>query len=219
VLNWLAAVLGLGALGVVLRWAVHPYDSLGRRISFPTVLAVALVVPALVSATPGVLRWREERRLESAASTLAGARVQVECQTFGQAFLDASSDLGWVAWGPDGAPEHKTLIKHEPCADLRDYLGSNKAAPTLDQVIAVHVLTHEAMHMRGEKNEAVAECEAVQRDAQTAGLLGADPFEAVALAQRYWREVYPHMTDPYVSSDCHAGGSLDEGLPDPPWAG
>lgn len=217
-LNWVAMLLGLALLAVVARWLVHPYDSLGRRQTFPALLVVVLAVPCVAAATPGLLRWREERALEQAASTLAGARVQVTCQTFGEAFLDASSDLGWVAWGPDGTPEHRTLIKYEPCADLRAYLHSDKAQPTLDQVIAVHVLSHEAMHMKGLTNEAQAECAAVQRDAQTARLLGADPFEAVALARAYWREVYPRMSEAYVSSECAPGGSLDEHLPDPPWS-
>lgn len=216
-LTWVAVVLGLALVGVLARWFARPYDSLGRRQTFPVVLVVVLALPAVAAATPGLLRWREERTLERAASTLAGARVQVACQTFGEAFVDASSDLGWVSWGPDGIPEHRTLIKYEPCANLRDYLGSDKAHPSLDEVIAVHVLTHESMHMMGLTNEAQAECAAVQRDAQTARLLGADPFEAVELAQTYWTNVYPQMSEAYVSADCHPGGPLDEHLADPPW--
>lgn len=216
-LNWLAGLFALGALGVVLRWLVHPFDSLGRRSRFPALLAVLLVVPAIGAAVPGALRWREERRLESAAGQLVGAPVDVECQTLGGAFVDAGSELGWVAWGPDGVPEHKTLIKYQPCADLRDYLGSDKSHPSLDQVIAVHVLTHEAMHMKGIKNEARAECAAVQRDAQLARLLGADPFEAPRLAQTYWQSVYPRMPQAYVSSECGPGRALDEHRGDAPW--
>jgi hypothetical protein len=84
-------------------------------------------------------------------------------------------------------------------------------------VIAVHVLTHESMHMRGQPDEARAECEAMQRDAETAQLLGATPQEGLALARAYWLQDYPNMPDAYRSGDCVLNGSLDEHLPDPPW--
>ncbi len=176
------------------------------------------MVPAIGAATPGMMRWREERALERAASALTGFDVRVECQTLGGAFLDAGSELGFVRYGADGVPERRTLIKYEPCADLRRYLRSDHAAPSLDEVIAVHVLAHEAMHMAGLTSEAKAECAAVQRDATTARMLGADPFEAAALAETYWRSVYPRMPEAYTTADCRRGGALDEGLPDAPWA-
>ncbi len=216
-LTWVALGLAAGAVAVVARWALGRYDSLGRRRSFPVVALLLLAVPAVAAATPGVLRWREERALESAASRLVGFPVEVNCQSFGGAFVDAGAELGYVAYGLDGVPERRTLIKYEACANLRAYLGSDKASPTLDQVVAVHVLTHEAMHMAGLTVEAAAECAAIQRDAVMAGLLGADPAEAAALAQTYWRTVYPRMPEEYVTGDCRRGGRLDERLADAPW--
>ena len=97
----------------------------------------------------------------------AGARVAVRCQTVGGAFVDAGPELGYVRWRADGSPEPWTLIKRDQCRDLAAYLRSDKRRPTRDQV-AVHVLTHEAMHLSGRLGEAVAECAAVQRDAHTA---------------------------------------------------
>jgi len=114
-------------------------------------------------------------------------------------------------------PEHATLIKREQCGELRSYMHKHGRHPSLDEVIAVHVLTHESMHMRGETREAVAECEAVQRDYQTAQLLGASPAVARQLAVTYWRDVYPDMPSDYVTADCRAGGSRDEHLPTSPW--
>jgi hypothetical protein len=64
----------------------------------------------------------------------------------------------------------------------------------VDPVVAVHVLTYEAMHLSGRLNEAAAE-----------------------LAGAYWRNVYPLMPDAYRSTDCRPGGTLDERLPDAPW--
>jgi hypothetical protein len=217
VLTWLA--LALGALLLVGRWVLGGrYDSLGRARAFPMVGVLVLAVPAAAVATPGVLRWREERALERAASSLVGFPVDVQCQSLGGAFVDAGAELGWVPYGADGVPERHTLIKYEPCSDLRHYLGSDESAPTAEQVIAVHVLTHEAMHMSGITVEAEAECAAVQRDARMAALLGAAPQEAAALAETYWHTVFPRMPDAYRSPECRPGGRLDEHLPDPPWA-
>jgi hypothetical protein len=83
----------------------------------------------------------------------------------------------------------------------------------------VHVLTHESMHMRGLTDEAAAECAAVQRDAMTARLLGADATAATALARSYWTQMYPRMSDDYRSGECTPAGPLDEHLPDAPWSG
>ena len=143
----------------------------------------------------------------------------MDCQTAGEEFVDAGAELGWVAWGPDGVPERRTLIKRAQCGHLRDYLGSDRQTPSQEQVLAVHVLSHEARHMAGVKVEAEAECGAMQRDAHTARLLGAGAEAARRLAATYWREVYPRISADYRTPDCGPGGRLDERLPDPPWAG
>jgi hypothetical protein len=77
-------------------------------------------------------------------------------------------------------------------------------------VVAVHVLTHEAMHLSGR----LGECAAVQRDAHTARLLGAGPADAAAPAGAYWRNIYPLMPGGYRSGDRRPGWPLDEGLAD-----
>jgi len=207
----------VAALVVAGRWWVRRYDALGRPRSFPYLGVGLLVVVAVGVAVPTYLRHREEDRLSLVATQLAGVTAKVHCQTIGAEMVDAGSELGWVKWGPDGVPEHQTLIKHGPCRALHAYLASSKTQPSDDEVIAVHVLTHESMHMRGRTDEADAECAAVQRDAMTARLLGADPAAASALARRYWTQMYPQMPDGYRSGGCAAGGPLDEHLPDAPW--
>ena len=149
-----------------------------------------------------------EHQLEGAASQIAGGPVQVHCQSLGQAFVDLGPELGYVAWGPDGVPERSTLIKFGACGNLRAWLGSTKANPSLDQVIAVHVVTHETMHMvglieRGPRR--VRGRAAGRRDGR--GARARRPHEAQALALRYWTEVYPRMPDGYVGG-CGPGGDV-----------
>ena len=211
-----AASVGGGAV-LSARWAARRVDELGRPRDFPLWSVSLLAVLALASAVPGVRRHTEERRLSSVAGVLVGQRVAVHCQSFGQALTDVGAELGWVRWGPDGVPERQTLIKRDPCADLRHYYGGDQHHPSRAEVVAVHVLTHEAMHMRGELGEAVAECQAVQRDEQTAALLGATPREARMLARVYWATVYPDLPDDYRTADCGPGGRLDEELDTAPW--
>jgi hypothetical protein len=163
---------------VAVGWGLRRTDELGRPRPFSWVSVALLVALAVAGAVPGVLRTRQERRLGRAASELAGARVAVRCQSLGGAFVN-------------GRPEPWALIKRDQCRDLGAYVRSGTHRPSPDQVLAVHVLTHEAMHLSGRLDEAVAECAAVQRDARTARLLGAADADAAGLAAAYWHDLYP----------------------------
>jgi hypothetical protein len=217
VLSWFALALALGAAVVVAGWLARRFDEIGRPRRFPWVSVALLLALAGAAAIPGVVRARQERRLAGAATALVGTSVTVRCQTVGGAFIDAGPELGYVRWRADGSPEGWTLIKRDQCRHLAAYARSDKRAPSREQVVAVHVLTHEAMHLSGRLAEADAECAAVQRDAWTARLLGASAAEAAALAAAYWGNVYPLMPEDYRSPECRAGGKLDERLPDAPW--
>ncbi|HEX6676254.1 MAG TPA: hypothetical protein VF486_14650 [Actinomycetes bacterium] len=217
-LTWLSLGLLASVAAVVVRWLTTRVDAIGRQRGFPWTSVVLLVALAGATATPGVLDGLRERRLVQVASAVVGAKVGVHCQTFGEAFVDTGIELGYVRFGADGIPERSTLIKRDQCRDLADYQRSDKHDPSRAQVVAVHVLTHEAMHMAGIVDEARAECAAVQRDAHTARLLGASAADARVLAGRYWRTVYPLMPDGYRTPECGPGRSLDEAGPDAPWS-
>lgn len=216
-LTWISIVAAAGAAALGVRWFLNRVDALGRRVRFPWISVGLLVVLAVGAAVPGILRGQQEARLARVASQLSGVKVAVHCQSLSGTFVDAGAELGYVKYGSDGVPERSTLIKHDQCSALNAYLKSSKRAPSQAQVVAVHVLTHESMHMKGITSESRAECAAMQRDARTARLLGADPQQARALAVRYWRTVYPYMPDDYRDSGCAKGGALDEGLGDGPW--
>jgi hypothetical protein len=217
-MHWIGVALLVGAAVVGLRWMFTRTDSLGRTRSFPTISVALLAIAGVGALVPWIMRARLEDRLELAASQVAGVAVEVHCQSFGEAFTDVGAELGYVRWGPDGVPERRTLIKRDQCGDLSDYLKSSKDSPTGDQVIAVHILSHETVHMMGEKNEGVTECLAMQRNTEMARALGASLEQARALSTAYWRDVYPSMPDGYRSSECGPDLALDAGLNDPPWS-
>jgi hypothetical protein len=219
VLFWLGVAALVGALVVAVRWFFTRVDTLGRVAAFPWFGVGFLVLSAAGLFAPSLIRERLETRLEEATGQLIGVEVEVECQSFGQAFVDTGPEFGFVRFGPDGVPERKTLIKRKQCADLSDYLDSDKTRPTFDHVVAVHTLTHEAIHMSGITSEAETECVALQRDAEMARLLGAPSEGARALSVDYWHGIYPRMPEPYRSDGCRPGGPLDIRAPDASWHG
>lgn len=215
----LVALGALVAAGVLtIRWVLTRTDSLGRSRAFPVYGVGLLVLLSVGAAVPVIHHAQQEARFANAATALIGTKVSVHCQTAGETFVDVSAELGYVKYNASGRPEHKTLIKREQCRDLVKYGNSNKTNPSQQQVIAVHVLTHEAMHMSGITDEAAAECAAVQRDARLARLLGASASAAATLAKMYWQSVYPYMPGDYRSAECRSGGSLDEHLAEAPWS-
>jgi len=219
VLRWLVVALLLGIAALVVRWATHRPDTYGRRPGFPTVSVAVLAVVAVLAGVPVVRHARQEALLDRVATVLVGTPVTVHCQTLGESFVDATSELGYVRYRADGTPEHAALLKREQCQDLARYAHAGGRVPDRGEVVAVHVLTHEAMHMAGLTAEAAAECAAVQRDAWTARLLGASTGDARRLAAVYWRTDYPRLSDDYRTPACGPGRSLDEHRADAPWSG
>lgn len=215
VLQYIAVACALAAVALFIYWLQQ--RGVRHHAPFPAISISSCVVLAVVATLPVVNRVTLESRLSHASSTLLGMHVEVDCQTLTGSALDMGNELGFVKWGPGGVPERQTLIKHQQCNDLHSYLNSSKQHPSAAQILAVHVLTHESMHMSGIKVEYVAECDAMQRDTAMAEIMGAKPAAAHALAVTYWLTVYPNMPDGYRSADCRPGGSLDLHLPDAPW--
>ena len=173
-------------------------------------VALSLVlVPALLLSWWETENHQADVRMSQAASTLAGRPVHVTCQRLTGAFVDAGAELGYVMWGPDGRPVDETVLKYDTCQALYGWLGSAKQDPSIEEVLAVHVLAHESEHLAGEKDEAVAECYSVQTTQETAELLGATTAQGRSLARRYASEIYPDMPDGYRSDQCKDGGTLD----------
>jgi hypothetical protein len=206
-LFWFGVLAFIGAGLVVIRWLGRRVDSLGRLRPFPWISVSLLLLLGIGFLTPYVLRIRLEHKLAAAASEFVGSPVEIHCQTFGEAFVDLGVEDGFVAFGPDGTPEKRALIKRDQCGVLSDYLRSDKATPTREEAIAVHILSHESVHMTGLTDEAETECLAVQRDAEMARLLGAPAEGAEALARTYFDTVYPSMPEEYRKDDCALGAS------------
>lgn len=196
-------MVAAGAVGVAwLLWKQH--RELERR---PKTIAIA----ALAVVAVGVLEYRAqaaERRYGAAVSAVAHRSVAVRCQGVFGHLIDIGQELGTVQFNAEGDPADKTDIKREACASLKKYERGDKSV-NFGSAVAVHVLAHEAIHLRGWTNEAVAECYGLQHTAQVARALGAPARKAQLLARLYWEQVYPDMPDEYRTTDCVDGGRLD----------
>jgi hypothetical protein len=77
------------------------------------------------------------------------------------------------------------------------------------KLTAVHVLSHESVHLSGFYSEANADCLGVQIDAFVAEELGADARFARSLAREFWTDYYASRSDGYRTLACREGSSLD----------
>jgi len=176
-----------------------------------------LLVPGLVLGVTEY-QFREDVGLFSEVATeIAGRPVTMQCQRLTGALLDATSELGYVEFDASGRPADVGRIERDACNNLRAYVHGDKSAPTLDQVIAVDVLSHESHHLAGERDEARTECASIQSLADVAGWLGATSEQAEALAQRDVREIYPRLPTNYQSDDCVMDGPWDLSPGDQHW--
>jgi hypothetical protein len=188
-----------------------------QRIYPPYLLLVSAL--AVAFAWPPVSTWRFERFLESRARALSEGRpVSVHCNTMFDTMLDPNS----LAAG-HANPQTGAIVFQKPwCATLRDYLDAPEQADSR-AIHSLNLFTHEVMHVRGELDEAITECHAVQYNRRMAELLGVPPELARLHAQRYYREGYAMraqvggLAGSYFSPHCDPGRSLDLRLPDSTW--
>lgn len=174
---------------------------------------ILLTTLCILLTTGGVAeaRWQlmQARYTEVSRELLGREDTYVVCERLTAALLSPWNRAGWVNWTADNAKPSRADLTWETCRNLRQWQRSGGTSAKREHLYAVHVLTHEMMHLEGHMSEADAECFALQSDARTALLLGAKPAAARALAQSIWRDVYPVMPPAYRSADCVEGGRLD----------
>jgi hypothetical protein len=187
-------------------------------IYVPYLLLVSAL--AIACAWPPLSAWRFERFLERNAMRLTdGKPVSVHCNTVLDTMLDRHS-----LYAGHANPTTGEIVFQKPwCGHLRQYLSDPQGAGERE-IASLNLFTHEAMHIRGEMNEAATECQAVQRNYRAARLLGVPDAQAKVSAQRYYTEIYARRRNSgvfsasYHSDECAPGRALDERLPDSTWA-
>jgi len=177
-----------------------------------------LAILAALFAWPPVHFWFIERFLSAKATELAeGHRVKVHCNTVFDSFFDPNNG----ARGHANPATGEIVLQPPHCKTLMDYIA-HPARASRDEIFALGLLTHESMHVRGERNESITECEAVQRNYRAAKILGVPDTIARKNALDYFHNFYlPRERlegSAYFSPECRPGKAMDEHLADSAWA-
>lgn len=208
------------AFAVFILWLSYRYYTRKNDFTYQAPSKIPIIVCLVILLIGSIMEWNwqsNDRAFTKATGYLSQGGV-IRCQRFTDAFVFAGGELGHVMFSADGKPEKTAMITWDTCHDAVSWLDSDKNNPTVQQVIGVHVINHEAIHERGEKNEAKTECLALLHDAKTAENLGATKEQAERLASKYWTDVYPRMPESYKTHDCSPGGALDPNPnSDQPW--
>lgn len=160
-----------------------------------------------------------ERFLTTQARVLSGnPAARVHCNTFFDTMLDPNAMAAGHA-----TPDTGRIVFQKPwCGVLMKHLR-NPGRADAKGIFAVQMFVHEAMHIRGELNEAITECQAIQRHYRGAKMLGIPDAVAKAGGVTFYTTHYMErrqvggMQAPYYSDACAPGGALDEHLVDSTW--
>lgn len=204
-------MLILFIVSVFFIWLIYrEFQNTNDKSHFDKGYIAVLAIFAVLSCLPILDHWRFESFLSKKASLLADNKhAKVKCATVFQSVYDKFGFAG-LAYYDTG----EIILQYPTCNDLRDYLDAPETANTRE-IYSLNVFTHEAMHIRGERNEQKTECQAIQRYVTAAKLLGVRTHIAEQNAQDYYRVSYPRHS--YFSSKCGPGKEYDENLSESVW--
>lgn len=197
---------------MALKGALHP---MGPR-RFDSYFFSMLLVAALIAAIP-IRQEIYERKLAQAAGAL------IHNQFVGVTCLSRFGGIwNWNALGYVYRGSTQIYMQQRTCSDLRDYLSDPSEANQnimndYRTPLALHVLTHEAMHVAGIYDEQEADCSAFQRNHKMAELLGV-PRHIAGRSAIVLHRMRPDNPG-YYAADCEPGMARDEQLEGAVWLG
>lgn len=153
-------------------------------------------------------RWSlMEAKLGTVVSEISGKKSgTVHCQRLSEAFFDTKVS---VAGHVSSDNPNTAIVNYEQCQQIFSWMEHGKKAPNEEQLKAIHVFTHEAVHVSGEFNEAVTECTAINRDHLTVKALGGSEDDGHKMASEYYETVWPKMPKEYILAGCKIEPQFD----------
>lgn len=151
-----------------------------------------------------------EHKLSSVVDDISGKKGgKVHCQRLSEAFFDTKvSAAGHVS----SDKPNVAVVNFQQCQHIFSWMENGKGEPTKDQIHAIHVLTHEAVHVSGQLNEAVTECTAINRDYITVKELGGTEELGRKIASSYYTGIWPNMSKEYILEGCALDPKFDSVL-------
>jgi hypothetical protein len=168
-------------------------------------------------------RVENEERLGEVASAIAQRTVGVSCPGFWRRLVEVDGEDGRVHFDVAGRPSDEAQLSARTCDRLSD-LADAEPKPAFACLVpddracdrkvvetarALSTLAHEAYHLAGVRDEAAAECYAIQTvdfAAQRFGVGGTDARAVAVWAARTSARTHPPE---YHSVECRSGGALD----------
>jgi len=202
-------------LSIVFCWLIFREirNSHGKFDGFSVGYISVLAILAGACIYPSYKIWKLEKMLSEKASIIAERpNVKVRCNSI---FDTLFSGKGVTS--PAGTAYIETgeiFFESGWCKNFMAYLD-NPRNPDYEVLFAMHIFTHEVMHVRGEYNEKKTDCQAIQRNHLVGDLLGIDREVSMKNAKTYYSKFY--FRHPYFHKGCKPGGTLDEKLKDPVW--
>ncbi len=205
-------VISLFFAWLIYREITTNWYSANRFNTFNLLYLATLLLLLISSIWLPVKYWRLETFLSEKSSLLADSRnVKLHCNSVVDSIFDNSLNVV-------GHANYKTgeiVFQHSWCKNIMEYLDHPEQV-TKNELISLHVFTHETMHIRGEMNEKNTECQAIQRNYRVAKLLGIPDSIAKKNALKYYNDYYP--SHPYFSPECKKNGELDEKIDNSIWS-
>ncbi len=194
-------------------------------------LLVILIPVVAFTAWEHHQRVQNEHRLAGVASSIAQRSVDVSCPGFWTKLVDVRGEDGRVHFDVAGRPSDETELSADTCDRLEDY-AETSSKPRFDCLVpddracdrkvvdtarALSTLAHEAYHLAGIRDEAAAECYAVQTVDFVAERFGAAAGQGQLVA--VWAARMSARMHPaeYHSVECRPGGALDLRPRTPAW--
>ena len=202
---FLLLILSLIFLGLAIKSLFG--ENLGSR--FDPYFFIMLAISGGLAFFPIKGMLFEHKLGKVAAALIEHDSVVVNCQST----YESMFNLGVAGFVRRGSGVINIEVR--TCDDLKEYL-KNPASAGPRELFALHVLSHEAMHVAGFINEYLTDCKAFQRNHRTAKLLGVP--EGIANQNAITIHRYRSTRHTYYTKDCEPGGPYDEKLPDAVWS-
>jgi hypothetical protein len=166
---------------------------------------------------------QNESRLGEVASAIAQRNVGVDCPGFWRQLVEVEGEDGRVHFDVAGRPSDHAVLSGRTCDRLEDFsragtklafdclLPDDRACKreVVETARALSTLAHEAFHLAGVRDEAAAECYAIQTVDLVTERLGAASAQGRIVST--WAARTSARTHPaeYHSQECRRGGALD----------
>lgn len=201
----LFAVIGVALVIIYLAWIKPRY----MRSAVPKKpLIVLAVIFVLLGASEGRWQYLQWRGSEAVKEVSGNPNGVLECQRFLPSLFDMdSAALGGKVTSIE---PNVAILKNRQCNALFDWVQSGSGdTMTMSQIIAVHVLSHESVHVSGQFSESIAECTSMQRDPIAARSLGASDEAGELIQSEYFANIHPQLGESYKLDGCKIDPKLD----------